>query len=196
MSRTPTSPPAVDPISRPHPVATLSRETPTPFTIVADAAERAALARHLDIPAVEHLSFEGRITPVADGGFVVEGRLSARVVQSCVITLEPLAVSHDLDLSRFYVPAARLPALLAETASPDGELEAEGEEPEGYVDTIDPGLLATESLLLALDPYPRAAGAELGEVRAAPPGASWDEVESRPFAGLAELRRRLRNGGE
>lgn len=196
MSRSPKSPAPVEPFSRPCPVAELGRDEPTPFRIAADSSERAALARHLDVVRVDRLSFEGQIAPAAAGGFLVEGRLTADVVQTCVVTLEPLAASHDMQLSRLFVPASRLDELLAATVSSEGEVEADADEPDGYTDTIDLGALATESLLLALEPYPRREGVELGEIRAAPPGAAWDEAEGHPFARLAELRARLRNGGD
>ena len=52
--------------------------------------------------------------------------------------------------------------------------------------------MALEALALALDPYPRAEGAALGDARFAPPGTQpLDEEALKPFAGLAELREKL-----
>lgn len=179
------------PFSRPYPVIDLSREAPTAFDLAADPAERAALAPYLGVEGVEELRFAGTITPLAGGEFVVEGRLVARVAQICVITLEPLALGHELAVRRRYLPAGRLPGASGAALSVETPMDTEDDEPDAYTDAIDPAALAAESLLLAIDPYPRAPGAELGEISAAPPGAVWVEEDERPFARLAELRRRM-----
>jgi hypothetical protein len=57
---------------------------------------------------------------------------------------------------------------------------------------IDPGLLAVESLALALDPYPRASGVPRAEYQAAPPGvAPLADDDLKPFAKLAVLKEKL-----
>ncbi len=202
MTRDRLSPAPEVPFRRPRPVVELSRTAPTPFRVTATAAEREALARHLGVARVDHLSFEGTIAPAEAAAFVVDGRLVARLEQTCVVTLEPLAVHHDLRIARRYLPAARL-ASAREVTVPVGNVaeapHGAGPDPEAaidddadpYEDHIDPAAFATESLLLLLDPYPRAPGAELGELTAAPPGAVWEDEAAHPFARLAELRRRM-----
>lgn len=181
--------------SRPVAVARLSRGQPTPFEIEADAAELAALARFLELPRLDRLSFAGEIAPAGDKslgeGWEVRGRLIAELEQTCVVSLEPVAVRHDAAVERLYLPEDRLPPVREVTLDPD-----EPDEPDAYTTTIDPARLALESLALMLDPYPRAAGAEPGPTTAAPPGAApIEEEELKPFAGLAELKRRLERRG-
>ncbi len=191
--------PAPAPFSRPVAVARLSRKQPTPFEIEADAAELADLARFLELPRLDRLSFAGEIAPAGekglgeglDEGWEVRGRLVAELEQTCVASLEPVAVRHDAAVERLYLPEDRLPPVREVTLDPD-----EPDEPDAYTTTIDPARLALESLALMLDPYPRAAGAEPGPTTAAPPGAApIEEEELNPFAGLAELKRRLERRG-
>lgn len=136
----------------------------------ADEAERAALAARFGIPGVESLHAELRLWPEADGAVRVEGRLAAEVVQSCVVTLEPVAQRVEEA-----VALRLLPAGLEPRDDPDEPDEIPS--PNGVVDL---GEAVAEQLALALDPYPRAPGAVL------PAGAS-DDAEH-PMAALAALR--------
>ena len=61
------------------------------FDIEATPDERAGLARRFEILAVNNLRADGVIRPEAGGRRVkLEGHLSAEVVQTCVVTLEPV----------------------------------------------------------------------------------------------------------
>lgn len=169
----------------------LSRKRPAPFAIAAEPAELAALAAFLDVARVDRLTFEGTIAPAGEEGWEVRGHMSAALEQTCVVSLEPVPVSHEADLERLYLPEASLPPVREVSVEHD-----EADEPDLFTGTIDPAALVLESLALMLDPYPRAAGAELGSASFAPPGAEpIDDGEQRPFAGLAELKRRLEGGG-
>jgi uncharacterized metal-binding protein YceD (DUF177 family) len=95
----------------------------------------------------------------------------------------------DTPVRRLFAPHA--------TASLDIDLDVEDDdEAEPLGDAIDLGLVAIEALALALPAYPRAEGAELGELaRSAPPGvAPIAEGDLRPFAALAALRDRKPDG--
>jgi hypothetical protein len=52
---------------------------------------------------------------------------------------------------------------------------------------LDLGAIATEFLLLGMDPYPRKAGAEFAPVKA-------DDASVKPFAALEALKKRLGGG--
>ncbi len=179
------------PFTRPRAVTGLSRRRDTPFRVEADAGEREALAGFLDVARVEGLSLEGVIAPSGAEGWQIRGRLVAALEQTCVVTLEPVAVRHDTEIERLYLPADLLAPEREVTLEPDEE-----DEPDPFSNSLDPARLALESLALMLDPYPRAPGAELGEARFAPPGVKpLEDEELRPFAGLAGLKRRLERGG-
>ena len=124
---------------------------PATLMIEATAVECAALAVRLGIPDVLRLSC--RFVLKGRGAFVqAEGTLAADVVQSCVVSLEPVEqVVSEMFVIRF-VPSGR--------ESDDADPEAPDEIPyEGG--TIDLGEAAAEQLALALDPYPRLPEAEL-----------------------------------
>jgi uncharacterized metal-binding protein YceD (DUF177 family) len=109
-------------------------------------------------------------------GVHVSGGVSARVGQICVVTLEPIenTVEEHIDL------------LFAPVAERSGKLQDEGPEPlVGGV--LDLGALATEFLLLGIDPYPRKSGAEF-----APPKI--EDGGEHPFAALATLKKSLGGG--
>lgn len=179
------------PFSRPIPVRRLSRRRETPFSAEAGPAELAALARFLDVPRVERLTFEGTVAPAGDEGWEVRGRLVAALEQTCVVTLEPVATRHDAGLARLYLPADDVAPVHEVTVTPD-----EADEPDTFRDTIDPAALAIESLVLMLDPYPRAAGAALERATFAGPGVTpLEDEDVRPFAELAALRQKIAKGG-
>jgi uncharacterized metal-binding protein YceD (DUF177 family) len=147
-------------------------EQPYLIEVVADAAECAALAVRMQVPAVLSLSCRFKLTAGQGGSIAAEGALRARVTQLCVVSLEPFDSEVAEDFRVRFVPAGR--------ESDDEDPEAEDELPyEGA--TIDLGEAAAEQLALALDPYPRAPGAAL-------PGEAEPGSDS-PFAALARLRR-------
>ena len=117
-------------------------------------------------------------------GVRVTGQVSARVGQTCVVTLEP--VESDLEES---VDLVFAPALAKSAKAETVDLGTREEEsPEPLVGgKLDLGAIATESLLLGIDPYPRKAGAEFAPVRA-------DDGSARPFAALEALKKHLGSG--
>ena len=83
---------------------------------------------------------------------------------------------------------------LADFAYPDGEeVEMpEDDSAEPLPEVIDVGAVAAEALALALPPFVRAPGVELGGEDYAAPGVSpLRDEDLRPFAGLAALKSKL-----
>jgi uncharacterized metal-binding protein YceD (DUF177 family) len=148
------------------------------FDIAPSPREAEALARLLDARSVRRLRFRGRLTPLAGGGWQLAGELGATVVQSCVVTLDPVTTRIDQEVRRRFLPdiAAGLASGLVVDPEEDDEVEPLSER-------IDLGLVATEALALALPAYPRKPGAALG-AETAPP----EEGAPKPFAALAALR--------
>ncbi len=63
---------------------------------------------------------------------------------------------------------------------------------QGIEHRVDLGEVLLEALALAIPPFPRANGVDLGEIRAAPKGVDpMDDDALKPFAGLAGLRDKL-----
>ena len=178
------------PLARPLAVGRLSRRRDTAFSVEAGPEERAALARFLGVDRVDRLSFEGSLSPVDGEGWEARGRLVADLQQTCVVSLAPVTQHHDAEIVRLYLPAETMSPVREVTVAPD-----EADEPDPFTDTIDPAALAVESLVMMVDPYPRAEGAALGRAAFAAPGAEpLEDKETRPFAGLAALRQRLAKG--
>jgi uncharacterized metal-binding protein YceD (DUF177 family) len=152
------------------------------FDIAPTPAEAEALARLLDARAVRKLRFAGRLTPVAGGGWQLDGALGATVVQTCVVTLDPVTTRIDQPVRRTWLPETA-PRAAEIVVDPD-----EDDEIEPLGDRIDLGRVATEALALALPAYPRKPGATFGNEM-----APIDESELKPFAALAALRGKLGN---
>ena len=74
------------------------------FDIAPDPREAEALARLLDARSVRKMRFAGRLTPLADGGWQLAGALGATVVQSCVVTLDPVTTRIDQPVRRTFLP--------------------------------------------------------------------------------------------
>lgn len=128
------------------------------FRLEASPEERAALAKRFDLLDLPSLDAEGKITASDHGQRArVEGIVRAHVVQSCVVTLEPVDADIEERFVRAYVNAP--------TETDGGEIVVdmtEDDPPDPVVGgRIDIGEAISEVLGLALDPYPCVAGAEL-----------------------------------
>lgn len=179
--------------SRPIAVAEL-RGSGRDVTASASAGERAALARRFGLVSIGGLAIEGRIESDADGGTVhVRARLTADVVQTCVVTLEPVAARIDSAFERLF--SASVEDEWSDSPDIDGGETATGEAyPEPLVGgVLDIGEAASQHLALELDPFLRAPDADraLGGLPADDAG---EMPGTNPFAVLASLKPRLSRG--
>lgn len=174
-------------------LAALSKRKPLRFDLAPDAQVRTDLAHALDIRALRKFSFKGEVRPVGRHDWVLEAVLGATVVQDCAITLDPVTTRIDETVTRRYVTDLPKPEGPETEMPEDDTVELLGQ-------FIDPGAVAIEELVLALPPFPRAAGVELtpeGTLQAAPDGADpIEDARPKPFAGLAGLRDKLAGGTE
>jgi uncharacterized metal-binding protein YceD (DUF177 family) len=144
--------------------------------LVADERARAAIAELAGLRTLPRLAAEFDVTLRGRDGLHVAGRVSATVGQTCVVTLEPVDNEVEEDIDLIFTPDA-VPLAKEGGAEP-------GDGPEPLIDgTVDLGAIATEFLLLALDPYPRKPGA----VFEAP--LKEDDDGAHPFAALAALKK-------
>ena len=149
--------------------------------LVANDEECRAVAKRLGLDQVDRL--EAHATLERRGEIVrAQGRLSASLAQSCVVTGEPVPAHVDEPFSLVFVPEPEVGA--------DEEIEL-GEEDCDTVfhdgSTIDLGSAIADTLALGLDPYPRSAEADA----ALKDAGVMSEVEASPFAALAQLKRGL-----
>jgi hypothetical protein len=146
--------------------------------LVADAQTRAAVARVAGLRELPRLQATFDVTRYGAGGLRIEGRVSATVGQSCVVTLEPLANEVGEEVHLLFVPQTATiheagEAAVANSSDDDAEPLSGG--------LIDVGALATEFLILGLDPYPRKPGVLFEPPQQVAPDQS-------PFAALAALK--------
>jgi len=147
----------------------------------ANEAQRAALAERLGISAVEKLDVSLNVAPFR-GGIRALGRLQAVIVQPCVVTFVPVTQAIDEPIDRIFLPGREK----QHTPGAEVFIDMEEEDAPDYFEgpEVDLTELIVETLSLAIDPYPRAAGASLADL----PGAVDDEVEESPFSSLKSLR--------
>ncbi len=180
--------------SRPIDVGALGDE-PFESVIGADDEERAALAERLELVSLERLTASVRFARLAKRGlFRLSGRLSVDVVQSCVVTLEPVTSHIEEDFERLYSEHQLQPS-----DGLDVELTLESGEPPEVIEggVVDAGEALAEQLALALDPYPRLPDSSikaLGHARAADENGDADGEPVSPFEILAKLKRGDRRG--
>ncbi|MEO8668234.1 MAG: DUF177 domain-containing protein [Bauldia sp.] len=154
-------------------------------SVEANAAERTALATALGLPEVKSLTAEVRLTAKGRTGVLAEGHVHAEIEQTCVVSLVPVDQTIDEDFSVRFAQGGEAVA----RAKPGIEIELDSgdlDQPEVLTGpTLDLGALVTEQFVLAIDPYPRAPGAELSPEATDPEDQSADS----PFAALAGLGR-------
>lgn len=153
---------------------------PRTLTIKAEPDECAALAHRFALDAMHRLEASATLA-ANDDAILCQGHFSADIVQICVATGVQLAVKVSNDFAIRFVP------------------ETEGDDVAGEIDicvddfdvvehdgrSIDVGEAVAQSLLLALDPFPRSEQAEAALRAAGVVGE--DEVVSTAFAGLKAL---------
>jgi hypothetical protein len=141
------------------------------LNLAASAEERAALAARFDLLALHGLSAELRLMAGLEGVVHVTGRLTAELEQACGITLAPVRQSIAEAVAWRLLPEGMEPS--------DGEDEPDDIETEQGV--ADLGEALAQQLSLAIDPYPRAPGAEM-------PQGLGDDGAHGPFAKLLTLK--------
>lgn len=149
-------------------------------TLVANEAERAALAERFAIVRIDRLEAElllGRKGHVVNA----QGTLTADIVQSCAVSAEDLPVAIRERIAFRFVPEN-------EARAPDEEIELDADELDEIEysgSTFDLGEAVAQSMALAIDPF--AIGPEAEEARRK--AGLLDEGAAGPFAALAALKK-------
>lgn len=129
--------------------------------IDATEKQRQALAEAHGLESVERYHVDLLVGRWKRNGVKVSGTVSAEITQACVVTLEPLQSRIREDVEALYLPEDS--KLGREGFNAGGEILLDVDGPDGPElfsgDTIDVGALAEEFFGLAIDPYPRKAGA-------------------------------------
>jgi hypothetical protein len=169
----------ITPVQKFYDLSTLSAAG-AELTVAAKPDELAGIAQWIGVDGVT--KFEGRVTlqKLSQNRFGYEADMVADVVQSCVVTLEPvrsrIARHFARALHLTHGPAAaRLETVVISPVEDDSLEEISSQR----YDLAGPLL---EELSLAIDPYPRAPG-----VAFETPGAEKDPKDN-PFAVLKQLK--------
>jgi uncharacterized metal-binding protein YceD (DUF177 family) len=169
--------------SRPIPVEQIGVQE-TVRQIVANASERVRLAERFGLIALDRLQATLQLQRIPGGLIRVRGHLEADVVQSCVVTLEPVPAQLSESFTMNFVSGR---------ADRGGEVVIsvdEEEPPETIAEgRIDLGETVAQQLAVSLDPYPRSGQAPtLNEGE--PEIAGQNDKKRGPFAVLEGWRDR------
>ncbi|WEX07455.1 DUF177 domain-containing protein [Chelativorans sp. AA-79] len=155
----------------------------------ADPEQRSDLARMHGLLSVERYRAELVVRPWKKDGVQVSGRVEADITQACTVTLDPLPARIDTEVVAILVPEG---SRLARIEADSGEIfvEPDGDDlPEVFEgDSVDVGALAEEFFELAIDPYPRKAGSQIG-------GPAEDEDAQEGGGPLYEAMKKLKGNG-
>jgi len=177
--------------SAPLRVADLKPNRDVSFVIVPEPDVLERLAAELDLISLRKLRFEGVLSPAGKTDWAIKARLGATVTQPCVVTLDPVTTRIEEDVTWHLIKDWHAHEPEGDDVEmPDDDTSAPlGEE-------IDLSAFMQEALALALPAYPRSETAPSEGTRAAPPGvAPISDEEIKPFAGLADLKKRMEGDG-
>ncbi|MGF1605480.1 MAG: DUF177 domain-containing protein [Rhodothalassiaceae bacterium] len=155
-------------------------EAPQQWRDSASETARGGLAQRFGLLALQRFDADVTAERVPSGDVCVSGRIRADVVQRCVVSGQPVPAQLDEAFDLRLTDAKTLAAWQSgqvDFGDQDVDL-LEG-------DSIDLGELASQSLALCLDPYPRAPGAQMPQVD----GVEQNQpARSSPFAALKRMK--------
>lgn len=156
--------------------------------IKADDRERAALRDLWNVSDVLSLTSSLQVARWKKDGVRIKGNVEARIVQACVVTLEPVESLIDEPVDMIFVPEGSRLARIAANDVGEMILDPDGPDlPETFTgDAVDVGAAVAELAALAIDPYPRKEGAAFGERIES---TSKDDVRPNPFAVLKDWKK-------
>jgi uncharacterized metal-binding protein YceD (DUF177 family) len=141
--------------------------------------ELKTLSSALELIALESFTLSGRLDPLSRGRFRLDALLSAKAVQRCVATLEPVDALIEEEIDIELAP----PEAIGEPKR-QIDIDPDADVPEQIEDGFLPvGRLAYETLSVALPPYPRSAAAIEADA------SVLDDRPASPFAVLKGLKK-------
>lgn len=154
------------------------------LTLRADTDQCASLARAHSLELVESFAADLTVKPWQRDGLRLTGELTAEIVQSCVITFEPVHSNLQLEIDVTLLPESD--ELTNDDLAGEIVIDPDGpDEPERFSgDVADVGSIVEEIFATSIDPYPRCEGARFEQsVDTLPDGDA-----PSPFAKLAALK--------
>ena len=147
--------------------------------------ERNALAVRFGLQSVDRLVASVEVHPRNVHGLIrVDGRFSADVVQTCIVTLDPVPAHVEEDFTAYFTDDPDY----AQADDLEVEVAIEAADPPEPItgDAIDVGETAVQYFATALDPYPRCPDASIDALEA----ELGEDIRNNPFAVLARLKGR------
>jgi uncharacterized metal-binding protein YceD (DUF177 family) len=155
-----------------------------PFVLNAAPGELAGAADELGVDAVRSIAVEGRLSRRRDI-VRLSGKVSAVVVQTCVVSLEPVESVIETDIKRSF----------GTVAEETGEIDIDplSDDPPDPLEggAVPVGNCVIEQILLEIDPYPRKQGLEFVDIVEDEDDDDDAGKPASPFAALATLKDRL-----
>lgn len=160
------------------------------FVVGEQAAADLTTALELSAPPLD-MSLKADFDLAAGGKeLVIKLHLTGTVTQTCVVTLEPIETPIDESFLRRFRDEAFLDQTEVDIAALDGDIATLNEDLEPWPRSMEerPSLLdfVIEQLGLALEPFPRKAGAEVDGSLLTDPTDKPEKMS--PFAALASLK--------
>jgi len=172
-------PPALDASIRMENLPATGRDV----VVAATDEQRIAIAEQLKITAIEKLDATLSAKRFR-GGIRVLGQLKAVIEQPCVITFEPVTQVIDEPIDRVFLPSHDKAHSVPQGAEIFVDVAGDDEPDRFDGPEVDLSDLIIETLALALDPYPRAAGASVASIKV----DDGDDGEVSPFSRLKALK--------
>jgi len=136
------------------------------------------IARDLDLLGLRKARIWGTVRPTGKRDWALEAKVGATVVQPCVVTLAPVTTRIEEPVERTYLARFETPEATEVEIPDDVSAEPLPEE-------IDLVVLLSESIALALPPYPRSDDADHDSYSVTEPGvAPLTDEDVSPFAAL------------
>lgn len=161
----------------------------TQYEFMANEDQRVALGSRFGCVDIQKFEVKASITPLRkEGHYGVSGVVSARVVQNCVVSLEPVVTDLEQKLDLILLPEE--PEDPLDTDVSDDEFETYS----GNI--VDLGELGAIEMALAIDPYPRAPGVSVSQLGPGGHEKGYEVLEegklsgNRPFEALAAIKRK------
>ncbi|MEM6781406.1 MAG: hypothetical protein AAF569_06040 [Pseudomonadota bacterium] len=167
-------------------------DKPQSFYLSADEQECKDIARRLNVDSIERLEATLNISREAAGQIYVEGSLKSKVIQKCVVSMDPVEDWIEEEFDAWFADKEQTVSFVEakknrETKKGHAEVEIteEHEDPEPLHDGfIEAGELVTQYLSLAINPYPHAEGATHEYGDDAIPSSEPSEARKNPFEAL------------
>ena len=156
------------------------------FNLLPSKAAKQAISADLGTLEISKLGLKGKISPAGKDAWLLKAQLGATVVQSCVISLEPVRTRIDALVERNFIQDFY--CLEARKGDSDGLVIEKDEN----IDPLDPYVnlfdVLTEALVLELPAYPRVKGVTLKTTTYSGEGVRpISDGDVKPFAGLSIL---------